>query len=68
MIKKLKMNTVNPNTPCIKICKINPETGLCEGCYRNLDEISDWTQLDFGGKQRVYNAIENRKIKSGHTE
>jgi len=28
-------------SPCIGICTVNPE-GLCEGCFRTLQEIGNW--------------------------
>ena len=30
------------DSPCIKICVIQPETRLCTGCLRTIDEISAW--------------------------
>jgi uncharacterized protein len=32
-------------TPCIKLCVIHPETRLCMGCHRSLDEISGWSRM-----------------------
>jgi len=32
----------HPPSPCTNLCTINPETGLCDGCGRTLDEISEW--------------------------
>lgn len=32
-------------TPCIKVCFIDPESGLCLGCFRTGDEIADWIAL-----------------------
>ncbi|MDP9809083.1 putative Fe-S protein YdhL (DUF1289 family) [Rhizobium tibeticum] len=29
-------------TPCIHVCSIDPETGLCMGCGRTLPEIGGW--------------------------
>lgn len=58
------MCPVNPKSPCIKVCKMNPKSGLCIGCYRNLDEISKWSQLSYYDKQKVYQAIRERKIHS----
>lgn len=29
-------------TPCIKICVVEPETGFCIGCGRTRMEIADW--------------------------
>ena len=33
------------SSPCVKICVIDPPSGLCEGCGRNLDEIARWGRL-----------------------
>jgi predicted Fe-S protein YdhL (DUF1289 family) len=32
-------------SPCIKVCVIHPETRLCTGCLRTIDEISDWGRM-----------------------
>jgi predicted Fe-S protein YdhL (DUF1289 family) len=33
------------STPCIKLCVIDPASGLCEGCGRTLREIAQWALL-----------------------
>lgn len=32
-------------TPCIKVCVVDGQSGLCLGCYRKLSEIAGWTKL-----------------------
>ncbi len=32
-------------TPCIKICVIEPETGFCIGCGRTRLEIASWLSI-----------------------
>jgi predicted Fe-S protein YdhL (DUF1289 family) len=32
-------------TPCIKVCAMDPATGLCAGCGRTLDEIARWATM-----------------------
>jgi uncharacterized protein len=32
-------------TPCIKICVVEPETGFCIGCGRTRMEIADWLSM-----------------------
>jgi predicted Fe-S protein YdhL (DUF1289 family) len=27
-------------SPCIRVCWVDPRTGLCAGCLRTLDEIA----------------------------
>ena len=32
-------------SPCVKVCVIHPETKLCTGCLRTLDEIGAWSRM-----------------------
>ena len=38
-----KRNEVD--SPCVKICIIHPESRLCLGCHRSIDEISRWSRM-----------------------
>ena len=33
-------------TPCIKVCVVDGESGLCMGCFRTLAEVAGWVRLD----------------------
>jgi len=33
------------SSPCIRVCILDPETGLCEGCGRTSEEITRWFRL-----------------------
>ncbi len=37
-------------SPCIKVCVVDPVSGLCIGCGRSLAEIGGW--LDFSDAER----------------
>lgn len=32
-------------TPCVQVCAVDGESGLCLGCYRTLPEIAGWARL-----------------------
>jgi predicted Fe-S protein YdhL (DUF1289 family) len=32
-------------SPCVKICVIQPESRLCTGCLRTIDEIGAWSRM-----------------------
>jgi len=32
-------------SPCVKLCVIHPQTRLCLGCARSIDEIAAWSQM-----------------------
>jgi predicted Fe-S protein YdhL (DUF1289 family) len=38
-------------SPCIEVCCMDNETGLCKGCYRTSREISNW--IDYTDEERI---------------
>lgn len=32
-------------SPCVRICVVHPETRLCTGCARSIDEIGRWSRM-----------------------
>ncbi len=32
-------------SPCVQICVIHPETRLCAGCLRSIEEITAWSRM-----------------------
>lgn len=40
-------------SPCIGVCSMDDLTGLCLGCFRTLDEIQGWWDMDANAKQAV---------------
>lgn len=37
---------MNPTlSPCIRSCRIDPDTGWCVGCLRTIDEIAAWGSM-----------------------
>jgi len=51
-------NQPRPVSPCRHICQINPETALCSGCGRTLDEIACWGSMTDAEKAPVWTRIE----------
>ena len=47
-------------SPCISVCRISADSGLCEGCFRTLGEISAWSRLPFEGKRVLWQTIHER--------
>ena len=50
-------------SPCINVCRMNPDTGLCEGCYRTLDEIAAWSAMSPEEKRAVLAKVPARRPK-----
>ncbi|GAA4415130.1 DUF1289 domain-containing protein [Quisquiliibacterium transsilvanicum] len=48
-------------SPCISICRMDAQTGLCEGCLRTLDEIADWGAMPDARRRTVLEAVDARR-------
>lgn len=48
-------------SPCISVCRIDPASGLCEGCLRTLDEIARWGSMNEEARCAVRHALEVRR-------
>lgn len=50
------------DSPCIHLCRIDEQTGLCEGCLRTIQEIIHWA--DYSEQQRgaVLAELPNRQL------
>lgn len=47
-------------SPCVKICVIHPDTRLCTGCKRSLDEISRWSKMSDEERRTVMAELPDR--------
>ena len=47
-------------TPCISVCHVNADDGLCEGCFRTLGEISAWGRSTAANKRELWKTIMHR--------
>lgn len=47
-------------TPCMSVCLMDPDIGLCQGCLRTLDEIVQWGNADDTFKRHVWSDIASR--------
>jgi predicted Fe-S protein YdhL (DUF1289 family) len=47
-------------TPCDKICTVDPASGLCIGCGRSLAEIERWTAYSDAERARVMAELPQR--------
>ena len=47
-------------SPCIKVCVIHPETRLCTGCLRSIDEITAWSRMGADARAEVMAALPTR--------
>jgi uncharacterized protein len=48
-------------SPCINVCEIAPDTGLCRGCLRTIGEIVEWGSASEEYKRAVWAEIRRRE-------
>ena len=48
-------------SPCIAVCVLDPETGLCKGCLRTIAEIGAWIDLDDEARRAVLDRVAERR-------
>ncbi len=48
-------------TPCIKVCIVDGESGLCMGCYRRLSEVAGWSKMTPEARDAVMDELAARR-------
>jgi predicted Fe-S protein YdhL (DUF1289 family) len=48
-------------TPCIKVCVVDGESGLCLGCYRRLNEVAAWARLTDAERDAILAELPERR-------
>ena len=56
-------STAQIATPCIKVCVVDGESGLCMGCYRSLPEVSRWSTFTDGEREGIMAALPARRSR-----
>lgn len=54
-------------SPCINLCRIEAPSGLCGGCFRTLDEITQWSRLDDTARNQILAALPLRREQNAPT-
>jgi predicted Fe-S protein YdhL (DUF1289 family) len=48
-------------TPCVKVCVVDGESGLCLGCYRTLNEVAAWAQFTEAERELILAELPDRR-------
>ena len=53
----------------MQICVVHPETRICTGCYRTIDEITDWSRMTPEARRTIMDDLSARadqlKVRRG---
>jgi predicted Fe-S protein YdhL (DUF1289 family) len=47
-------------TPCVNICLLDTESGLCAGCGRTTDEIARWVEMTPNQRRAIMAVLPER--------
>ena len=48
-------------SPCINVCKMDDQSGLCSGCFRTIEEIAVWARIDDSRRLGILAAVAKRR-------
>ncbi len=51
-------------SPCINVCQINEATQQCLGCYRTVEEITNWWDMSVDEQRAFLVVLEQREIEA----
>jgi uncharacterized protein len=52
-------------TPCTKVCKLDPAGRICMGCRRTVDEIARWASLTDEERRAIMKELRRRPLPDG---
>lgn len=58
-----QIDNTNVASPCVGVCAMSEATGLCQGCYRTIDEIRQWWDMTPLQKNEVLAKLEPRMLE-----
>ena len=47
------------DSPCIDICQMDSESGLCVGCGRTIEEIANWSSYTNEKKKNILKQLKS---------
>ena len=59
------MSDKKKETPCIAVCLMDQQTGLCLGCGRTLPEIARWIRMQSAERLQVMSTLRQRMQDAG---
>jgi hypothetical protein len=60
------MDAVPPKpiaTPCVQVCVVDGQSGLCLGCFRTLAEVAGWARFTDAERAELMSALPARRSR-----
>jgi len=63
-LRAVEVAEIKVASPCIGVCRIDPLTKLCEGCFRTGEEIGLWRDADDSWRRSLLERIARRRAET----
>jgi len=50
-------------SPCISVCQMDPQDGVCVGCYRTRAEIAAWRSMSQDDQLVLLDILQDRRAR-----
>jgi uncharacterized protein len=61
----MNLPPIHVPSPCINVCQMEPQSGLCLGCRRTLQEIAEWMEMTPREKLDTLERVAARRVSLG---
>jgi predicted Fe-S protein YdhL (DUF1289 family) len=51
-------------SPCISVCQMDPQDGVCVGCYRTRAEIAAWRSMNQYDQRVLLDILQDRRARA----
>ena len=51
-------------SPCISVCQMDPQDGVCVGCYRTRAEIAAWRSMSRDDQLVLLDILQDRRARA----
>ncbi|HEV7157373.1 MAG TPA: DUF1289 domain-containing protein [Caulobacteraceae bacterium] len=50
-------------SPCVRVCIVDGESGLCLGCFRSLKEVAGWASFTADEREALMAELPSRRCR-----
>jgi predicted Fe-S protein YdhL (DUF1289 family) len=50
-------------SPCVRVCIVDGESGLCLGCFRTLKEVAGWSACSDHERSAIMAELPDRRFR-----
>ena len=55
-------------SPCTSVCRMSAVSGYCEGCFRTIPEITEWSRAGDAQKRAILVQVASRRAAAGRAD